>query len=317
MGDPARDRCRSRCSQAWHGSCFIPGAADATAEDRTLRAASKRDSDRWWVTKAIELAAAAAAILVVGGCATQVADPVSEQTVEVPDSDDSGSDPGDDASDIDPNVISVDPNVVSYDDYNDPLMPMNRFIFGFNDIVGRYALIPLGKGYARIVPDPVDERIDNFFYNAASPIYAVNNLLQAEPRKSGRNLARFGINTTIGLLGLFDPAEAWFGLERAESDFAETLAHHGAGYGTYLVLPFFGPSDTRNATARVVDYFLHPIPWVLDNPESFFVMSYGYFHDFAQGAEDYEKLFEESEDPYIFLRNLHLQSIQRDAAYRK
>jgi phospholipid-binding lipoprotein MlaA len=195
-------------------------------------------------------------------------------------------------------------------------MPLNRFVFRFNDVVGRYALVPLGKGYARVVPDAVDRRVENFFSNAASPIYAVNNLLQAEPRLSGRNLARFGINTTVGLLGLFDPAEAWFGLERAEADFATTLAHHDIGYGIYLVLPFFGASDGRNAAARVVDYFLHPIPWVLDQPESFVLMSYGFFHEFAQGAEAYERLLEQSEDPYIFMRNLHLQSVQRDAAYR-
>ncbi len=251
----------------------------------------------------------------LSGCATQAADPVESESVRVPDSDNTAME--NDSGDVDPNVISVDPNVVSYDDYNDPLMPFNRFVFGFNDIVGRYVLIPLGKGYARIIPDPVDKRVSNFFDNAESPIYAVNNLFQGEFRSSGRNLARFGINTTIGLLGLFDPAQSWFGLERAETDFAATLAHHNAGYGAYLVLPFFGPSDTRNATARVVDYFLHPIPYVLDNPESFMVMSYGFFHDFAHQAEDYEKLIEQSEDPYIFMRNLHLQGIQRDAAYRK
>jgi phospholipid-binding lipoprotein MlaA len=248
-----------------------------------------------------------AATLLLCGCATPAADQAPVDAVAVPDTGAAAS--GND-------VISIDPNVVSYDDYRDPLMPLNRAVFRFNDIVGRYALVPLGKGYARIVPDSVDRRVDNFFYNAASPVYAVNHLLQAQPKLSGRALARFGINTTIGLLGFFDPATSWFGLERAESDFAETLAHYDAGYGTYLVLPFFGPSDARNATARVVDYFLHPIPWVLDNPESFAVMSFGFFHDFAQGAEDYEKLMKQSDDPYIFMRNLHLQAIQRDAAYR-
>ncbi len=251
----------------------------------------------------------------LAGCATQAADPVPSESVEVPDTDNSAAD--NEPGDVDPNVISVDPNVVSYDDYDDPLMPLNRFVFGFNDIVGRYALIPLGKGYTRIVPEPVHKGIDNFFDNVESPISAVNKLLQGDFRSSGRNLARFGINTTIGLLGFFDPAESWFGLERAEADFAATLAHHNAGYGAYLVLPFFGPSDTRNATARVVDYFLNPIPYVLDNPEAFMLLSYGYFHDFAQSAEDYEKLIEQSDDPYIFMRNLHLQGIQRDAAYRR
>jgi phospholipid-binding lipoprotein MlaA len=271
-----------------------------SAEDGTLNESARQSR------LPVRIAALTAAFILCG-CATQAADPEPAEPVVVPNADESVS--GADA-------INIDPNVVSYDDYRDPLMPLNRFVFRFNDLVGRYALVPLGKGYARFVPEPVDRRIDNFFYNAASPIYAVNNLLQAKPRLSGRNLARFGINTTIGLLGIFDPAAAWFGLERAESDFAKTLERYGAGYGTYLVLPFFGPSDARNATARVVDYFLHPIPWVLDNPESFVVLGYGYFHEFAQGAEDYETLMKHSDDPYIFMRNLHLQTIQRDAAYR-
>lgn len=259
------------------------------------------------------LAAILAAVSLTG-CATQAADPARQETVEVPHDStaetDSGGGDGDE-------TITIDPNVVSYDDYHDPLMPLNRFFFGFNDIVSRYALIPLGKGYKQVVPDPVERSIDNFFKNAASLVYAVNHLLQAEPKETGVNLARFGINTTIGLLGLFDPAEAWFDLERGPSDFAETLAHYDVGYGTYLVLPFFGPSDLRNAAARGVDYFLHPIPYVLDNPERFIVMSFGFFEDFAQNAENYEELMQESEDPYIFLRNLHLQSIQRNAAYRE
>jgi phospholipid-binding lipoprotein MlaA len=286
-----------------------------TAEDRTLRESVTRCCGIGAAVR--KLAAAIAAVTVtfiLAGCATQAADPVEEQTIAVPKTD--GAAPGEGSPPPVDDTITIDPNVVSYDDYHDPLMPLNRFVFGFNDVVGRYALIPLGKGYARIVPDSVDQHIDNFFYNAASPIYAVNNLLQAKPKLSGRNLIRFGINTTVGLLGLFDPAASWFGLERAESDFAATLAHYDAGCGVYLVLPFFGPSDARNATARFVDYFFHPIPWVLDNPESFAVLSYGFFHAFAQSAEDYEKLLKQSDDPYIFMRNLHLQSVQRDAAYR-
>lgn len=289
----------------------------AGCEDGTLRRATGREgayprggaSQAWKPGAAIVAVAAILAQPVLAGCAAQAEDPAPAQTVAVPES--SGE-----TAEGRRETITIDPNVVSYDEYHDPLMPLNRFVFRFNDVVARYALVPLGKGYARVVPEAVDQRVDNFFSNAASPVYAVNNLLQAEPRLSARNLARFGINTTVGLLGLFDPADAWFGLERAESDFAATLAHYDAGYGIYLVLPFFGASDSRNATARVVDYFLHPIPWLLDQPESFFVLSYGFFHEFAQTAEDYEELLKQSEDPYIFVRNLHLQSVQRDAAYR-
>jgi phospholipid-binding lipoprotein MlaA len=265
----------------------------------------------------IPLAAMAAAMLMVSGCATQAAKPVEGEqvVVEKPPDESSAADNGS-SENSSSETVHIDPNVVSYDEYHDPLMPMNRFIFGFNDVVSRYALIPLGKGYARVVPDVVDRRVENFFYNVGSPIYAVNHLLQKEPADSGRSLLRFGINSTLGLLGLFDPAAAWFDLDRRENDFAATLAHYDAGYGAYLVLPFLGPSDLRNGTGRVVDYFLHPIPYVLDQPESSAVIAYGYFHDFAQDAESFERLRDQSDDPYIFMRNLHLQKIQRDAAYR-
>ncbi|HEX5788589.1 MAG TPA: VacJ family lipoprotein [Woeseiaceae bacterium] len=213
-------------------------------------------------------------------------------------------------------VIEVDPNVVSYEDYADPLEPFNRAMFKFNDVVGRYVLIPAGKGYAKVVPDVVDRRVASFFDNVEHPVYAINQALQADFKPAGTNLLRFGINTTIGLLGLFDPAEAVFGLEREPSDFAETLAHYDFGYGNYIVLPFFGPSDTRNGIARGVDFLFNPIPWVTESPDGFLILSYGWFQDFAQSAETYEKLLERPEDPYTFLRNLHLQGIQRDAAYR-
>lgn len=255
---------------------------------------------------------AACAGVALSGCATRAADPVPAATQPAP----AGDAATDGPAGANQAVIEVDPNVVSYDDYADPLEPLNRAMFKFNDVVGRYVLIPVGKGYAKVVPDVVDRRVESFFDNVEHPVFAVNQALQADFKPAGTNLLRFGINTTIGLLGLFDPATAVFGLEREPSDFAETLAHYDVGYGAYLVLPFFGPSDTRNGIARGVDVLFNPIPWVTDSPDGFWIMSFGWFEDFAQNAETYEKLLERPEDPYIFLRNLHLQGIQRDAAYR-
>jgi phospholipid-binding lipoprotein MlaA len=267
--------------------------------------------------------------MLVGACASKSPDQELDRSVAAS-TDIAGESPTDGPIVDDPNVVSseghrgppddsvvADPNVVSFDDYNDPLMPMNRFFFKFNNVAARYVFVPLGKGYVKIMPDPVERGIENFFDNARTPIYAINDVFQGKFKPSGKNFARFGINTTIGLLGLFDPAKAWFGLERSPSDFAETLAHYNVGYGSYLVLPIFGPSDFRNATARGVDYFLQPIPYLLDRRDTFAVLGFGVFHDFSQQAEEYEKIREGLEDPYIFFRNMHLQSIQRDAAYRR
>ncbi len=202
-----------------------------------------------------------------------------------------------------------------YSDYRDPLIGMNRAIFTFNDVTYRYLLIPLSKGYRWLVPDPVETGIGNFFHNLKTPIYVVNDLFQLEPKPLGRHLSRFVINSTIGVLGLFDPAQAWFGLERKETSFEDTLADYGAGYGIYLVLPFFGPSDVRNGTAQVVDYFLNPVPYLTDEPETTVIQAYDNFQAFAPGAETYETLRRTRDDPYIFFRNLYLQGVQRDARH--
>jgi phospholipid-binding lipoprotein MlaA len=209
----------------------------------------------------------------------------------------------------------IEPTVVSYPEYRDPLIWLNRGVFAFNDVTYRFLLIPLSKGYLAVVPQPVQTSVGNFFYNLKMPIYAVNHLLQLEPMLLGRNLLRFGINTTVGLLGLFDPAHDWWGLDRAETDFETTLGQYGAGYGLYLVLPLFGPSDLRNAPSLVVDHFLNPLVYLTDDPERTALQGYDFFQDYAPGAEGYQTIRSKSEDPYIFFRNLYLQGVQRNADY--
>lgn len=209
----------------------------------------------------------------------------------------------------------IEPTVVSYPDYRDPLIWLNRGIFGFNDVFFRYLLIPVSKAYLWVVPDPVEAGVDNFFHNLRTPIYAVNHLLQLEPRPLGRSLARFGINTTVGVLGLFDPAKAWFDLDRAETHFEHTLADYGAGYGIYLVLPVLGSSDLRNGTSRIADYFLNPVPYLTDEPATTLIQTYDSFQLIAPGAEGYATLRGKSDDPYLFFRNMYLQGVQRDARH--
>jgi phospholipid-binding lipoprotein MlaA len=219
---------------------------------------------------------------------------------------------------IEPTVIEptvIEPTVVSYPEYRDPLIWMNRGIFAFNDVTYRYLLIPLGKGFTKVVPEPARDSIGNFFDNIKMPVNAVNHLLQLEPVPMGKDLLRFVINSTVGLAGLFDPADAWWEIEADPTGFDDTLAKYGAGYGFYLVLPILGPSDLRNTTSLVADHFLNPIIYLLENPERSGVQGFDAFQDYAPGAERYETLREKSEDPYIFFRNLYLQGVQRDVDY--
>ena len=207
------------------------------------------------------------------------------------------------------------PTVVSYSDYRDPLIRINRGIFKFNDVTYRCLLIPLSKGYTRFVPDPVERCIGNFFFNIKTPIYAVNHLLQGKPKPMTRTLLRFGINTTMGLLGFFDPAKSKFKIKREETYFENTLAHYSVDYGIYLVIPILGPSDLRRGAGTIADSFLNPVTYLTKFPWSTAIQGFDSFQNFAPVAKRYTLLRRKSEDPYIFFRNLYLQGVQRDADY--
>lgn len=206
-------------------------------------------------------------------------------------------------------------NVVSYDNYRDPLIGLNRITFAFNDVTYRFLLIPVAKGYLWIMPDPVEKSVHNVFDNIKTPLYALNHLLQFRFKASGRSLMRFGVNSTVGILGIFDPARAWLDINAEETHLEDTMSHYGLGYGFYLVLPIFGPSDVRNSFSTVGEYFLNPIPYVTEEPATAIIMGTDNLQDFAPGADRYNTLRVKSDDPYIFFRNLYLQGVQRDAEY--
>lgn len=208
----------------------------------------------------------------------------------------------------------VEPNVVAYEDYNDPLEGLNRRIFAFNDVAYQSVLIPAANAYMQL-PDPARSGIGNFFENVRSPISLVNHVAQGEMAKAGTTGLRLLINSTIGLAGLFDPADHWFDLDEAQAGTDDTLARHGAGYGFYLVIPLVGPSTARGGTGMVVDALLNPLRYLLDNPESLAVRTFGNFQSIAPVADTFLATEEESEDPYLFMRNLHLQGLQRDQDY--
>jgi phospholipid-binding lipoprotein MlaA len=209
----------------------------------------------------------------------------------------------------------IEPDVVSYPEYPDPLIKFNRAIFGFNDVSYRYVLIPAARSYQHM-PAPVRSGIANFFNNIRTPIPLVNHLIQGKPGKAGIDLIRFAINSTVGVVGLFDPAAAWFHLERTDTSLSDTLIQYGMSHGVYLVLPLAGPSNVRDGTAMFADGYLNPLGYLLDNPESIAVRGFDGFQEFAPSAPGYLELRSRSADLYIFMRNMHLQGVQRDAEYR-
>jgi phospholipid-binding lipoprotein MlaA len=145
----------------------------------------------------------------------------------------------------------------------DPLGPFNTRMFWFNRKLDDYFLHPVASGYAKVVPEPARRSVGRFFDNVGVLPRFANNLFQLRFKQAGTEAARFGINSTLGVAGFFDPAEKLFGLHEHEDDFGLTLGHYGVGSGPYLMLPFFGPSTIRDTVGLVADGSMNPMSYLL------------------------------------------------------
>lgn len=134
----------------------------------------------------------------------------------------------------------------------DPIEGFNRGVYRFNAGFDKYVFLPVVGAYEAILPDFVEDRISNFFNNIFEITNFTNALLQLKPEATGGTLVRFVVNSTVGLLGLFDVAEK-MGIYEYEEDFGQTLGHYGVSSGPYIVLPILGPSNLRDTTGVVVD----------------------------------------------------------------
>jgi len=141
-------------------------------------------------------------------------------------------------------------------DPRDPIEPVNRAVFKFNDTVDRTVLKPVAQGYRAAVPELVRHGVSNFFSNLWDPWIALNQVLQGKVEEGATDLMRFVTNTTFGLGGIFDVASEG-GMEKHNEDFGQTLGVWGLETGPYLVLPILGPSNVRDGTGRVADSFGH------------------------------------------------------------
>ena len=191
----------------------------------------------------------------------------------------------------------------------DPFEPMNRGIFWFNDKADEYVLEPVAKGWDVITPQRVKTSVRNFFFNMRFPINLVNNVLQADARETGVHLARFMVNTTFGVAGLFDPAADW-GLVAQEEDFGQTLGRWGVGPGPYLVIPVFGPSTLRDAFRFPVDGIISGVGFT--GYGNFFAGAYvvEVVNFRSENLDTVKRAKEASLDYYSAVRNLYLQRRQ-------
>jgi phospholipid-binding lipoprotein MlaA len=146
------------------------------------------------------------------------------------------------------------------DGVRDPWEGFNRNLYAVHDSVDRAVLEPVARGYRAVTPGPVRRGVVNFLRNLRSPVIFANDLLQGEISRAGTTAVRFGINSTVGIAGAFDPATN-MGLERHDEDFGQTLAVWGVGSGPYIFVPLMGPTTVRDGAGRIVDIAFDPLTW--------------------------------------------------------
>ncbi len=146
----------------------------------------------------------------------------------------------------------------------DPLEPMNRSIYKFNDAVDGAILKPMAIGYKAVVPSPVRQGVTNFFSNIGDVWSMINHALQFEIVNAGKTAARLGINTILGIGGIFDIATD-AGIQPPKADLGQTLGKWGIPSGPYVVIPILGPSSVRDGTGTVTATYYDPVNKVPDN----------------------------------------------------
>ncbi|MEZ5995415.1 MAG: VacJ family lipoprotein [Hyphomonadaceae bacterium] len=142
----------------------------------------------------------------------------------------------------------------------DPWEGFNRNLFAVHQGLDGALLEPIARSYRAVTPAPVRGSVLNFLRNLKAPVIFANDVLQGEFNRAGVTAARFGLNTTIGLAGVLDPAEG-MGLERHDEDFGQTLAVWGLESGPYLFVPLLGPTTIRDGAGRLIDIALDPLTW--------------------------------------------------------
>lgn len=189
----------------------------------------------------------------------------------------------------------------------DPLQPLNRAIFEFNETFDQALLKPVAQGYRAVLPEVVRSGVTNFYSNIEDLWIAANNLLQGKPENALQDVMRVAINTVIGLGGLIDVASD-AGLEKHNEDFGQTLGRWGVGSGPYLVLPFLGPSTLRDAVGLVgVDTAADPV-WNARHVSTRNTLYSGRSVNARANALDTVRVMEDAAlDKYRFVRDSYLQ----------
>ena len=193
---------------------------------------------------------------------------------------------------------------ISYDEIYDPIEPINRAVLNFNFFIDDIAIRPIVKTYKFIAPEPVEKGVSNFFSNLKEPIRTVSFIFQGEFYKSFNSIGRFTVNT-ITSLGTFDLASR-VGMEKNETDFGITLAKGAVSSGPYIVIPIIGPSNLRDFSGDVIEYFVDPLSNNVPNRE-YIAIGNG-FNERVEIDEQIDKVRDVSSDRYEMIKSIYYQN---------
>lgn len=184
------------------------------------------------------------------------------------------------------------------------LEKFNKVSYNLTEVADQYILRPVAKGYTTVLPDPVENSFSRAFANIREVGTAANELLQGELGQACVATTRVVINSTLGILGLFDVAETMGIRKNDPEDFGQTLAVWGVKSGPYLYVPFIGPSTLRDAPSRVVDYFLDPVNYVNSSRDQYLLTGWDVIQQRARLLQREELV---KGDRYLFLKDAYLQ----------
>ncbi len=189
---------------------------------------------------------------------------------------------------------------------HDPWEKTNRKVYAFNDAIDGVVFRPIGRGYNKVLPQPVRNGVTNFSKNLFTPRSAINSFLQGKPDHGFEEIARFLLNSTFGIGGLFDVAKH-AGLEAHEEDFGQTAAVWGVPSGPYVTLPFLGPQTLRDAVFMPLDIVADPLYHYDESSVRDKVYALRLINLRAR-LLSFEELLQDSQDPYVTIRESFLQN---------
>ena len=191
---------------------------------------------------------------------------------------------------------------------DDPLEPVNRAAFTFNDRLHTFVLKPISEAYATVIPEGVRHAVSRAFHNIEFPIRFINCLLQGKAEESLEETGRFVTNSVFGVAGLYEVAKPAFEWESHNEDFGQTLGYYGVGHGAYLDLPILGPSSARDAVGFVADALTNPLSYLVPGLAYMVALKAGEtVNDTSQRLGEYEDFKASAVDPYSAMRNAYIQ----------